>query len=69
VQVELRYSSGNYQVRALANTDLIIFTSSTSWYTLSDAEHYFEIEGKAATEAGFFINPSTLLHNFFTSWL
>ena len=52
VQVELRYSSGNYQVRALANTDLIIFTSSTSWYTISDAEHYIEIEWKAATGAG-----------------
>lgn len=46
--MELRFSSGNYHIRALANIDFF-FTSSTSWYTISDAEHYIEFDWVAST--------------------
>ncbi|MBI5304501.1 MAG: S8 family serine peptidase [Chloroflexi bacterium] len=49
-RIQLRNSSGNYQVRALAINN----TSSnyaTSWYTISNASHAIEIAWQAATTA------------------
>ena len=51
VYVEFRYSTPNYQIRAQIRNDSTTY-SSTSWYTISNAWHFLEIDWKAATAAG-----------------
>ncbi|MEA3439771.1 MAG: RHS repeat-associated core domain-containing protein, partial [Chloroflexota bacterium] len=50
VRVELRYSGGNYQIRAQVRKDFLL--ANTSYYTISDGEHYIEIDWKASTSPG-----------------
>ncbi|MEA3440386.1 MAG: hypothetical protein U9R58_08895, partial [Chloroflexota bacterium] len=50
VRVELRYSSGNYQIRVQVRKDFLF--ANTSYYTISDGEHYIEIDWKASTSPG-----------------
>ncbi|MEA3439507.1 MAG: hypothetical protein U9R58_04420, partial [Chloroflexota bacterium] len=50
VRVELRYSGGNYQVRVQVRKDFLF--SNTSYYTISDGEHYIEIDWEAASSPG-----------------
>jgi hypothetical protein len=50
-RVQFRLSNGNYQVLAQLRNDGTTYTSST-WYTISDAQHYIEIDWAAATVAG-----------------
>jgi hypothetical protein len=51
VRVEFRQSSGSYQLRAaLLNNSAGWVTSS--WFTISDATHFFEFDWRAATAAG-----------------
>jgi RHS repeat-associated protein len=50
MRVELRYYSGNYQVRAQARKDSLYV--NTSYYTISDDEHYIEVAWSAATSPG-----------------
>jgi len=50
MRVELRYYSGNYQVRAQARKDSLFV--NTNYYTISDDEHYIEIAWSAATSPG-----------------
>ncbi len=51
LQVELRYSAGKYQIRALISDDGTVFTSS-GWFTISDAPHPIELDWRASTAAG-----------------
>ena len=51
LQVELRYSSGSYQIRASALNDSATFTN-TAWFTISDAPHIIALDWQAATAAG-----------------
>ncbi|MEA3439300.1 MAG: hypothetical protein U9R58_03370, partial [Chloroflexota bacterium] len=50
VRVELRYSGGNYQIRAQVRKDFLFV--NTSYYTISDVEHYIEFDWKASTSPG-----------------
>jgi RHS repeat-associated protein len=50
-QVEFRYSSGNYELRARVLNDASAWTN-TNWFTLSDASHYIELDWRAATGSG-----------------
>ena len=50
-RVELRYSSGNYQLRAAVRNNSSTWTSS-NWFTISDAPHFIEIDWRAATAPG-----------------
>jgi len=51
LRVELRRSSGNYQVRVGILNDATTWTSS-SWFTITDASHWIELDWKAATAVG-----------------
>ena len=51
VNVEFRFSSGAYQIRAQARNDAGSWVSS-SWLTISDAPHSIEFDWRAATAAG-----------------
>lgn len=51
VQIEFRFSSGVYQLRALILNDGASSTSS-GWFTISDALHAVEVDWRAATAAG-----------------
>jgi len=51
VQIEFRLSSGVYQLRALILNDGAASTSS-GWFTISDAPHAVEVDWRAATAAG-----------------
>ncbi|MCC6616428.1 MAG: hypothetical protein IT320_23340 [Anaerolineae bacterium] len=51
LRIEFRYSSGNYQIRAGVLNDASTFTN-TSYFTISDAPHYIELDWKASTAAG-----------------
>ena len=51
LRIEIRRSSGTYQVRAALRNDKSSW-SSTSWFTVNDAPHYVEIDWRAATAAG-----------------
>jgi hypothetical protein len=51
VRVELRYSSGDYQLRAAIRNDGSTWTS-TGWNTITDAAHFVELDWRAATAAG-----------------
>ncbi|MEA3439509.1 MAG: RHS repeat-associated core domain-containing protein, partial [Chloroflexota bacterium] len=50
VRVELRYSSGNYQIRVQVRKDFLF--ANTSYYTISDGEHYIEFDWEAASSPG-----------------
>lgn len=50
-QVELRNSSGLYQIRAKILNDSSTFVV-TSWFTISDAPHFIEVDWRAATGSG-----------------
>jgi hypothetical protein len=50
-RIEFRRSSSVYQVRASVMNDASTWTS-TSWWTISDAPHYVEIDWRSATSAG-----------------
>ncbi|MCE7985134.1 MAG: hypothetical protein DYG89_28510 [Caldilinea sp. CFX5] len=51
VQIEFRFSGGVYQLRALILDDGSSSTSS-GWFTISDAPHAVEVDWRAATAAG-----------------
>jgi hypothetical protein len=51
LQVELRPSSGAYQLRGKLLNDSAAFMS-TSWFTLSDGPHFIELDWRAATSTG-----------------
>ncbi len=51
LRVEFRRSLGNYQVRAGLLNDSTAWTQ-TSWFTISDASHFIELDWRAATAAG-----------------
>jgi hypothetical protein len=51
LRVELRFSGGAYQLRAALLNDGISWTTS-SWFTISDAPHFVELDWRAATAAG-----------------
>jgi hypothetical protein len=51
LQVELRYSSGKYQIRTSLLNDSTTFTNS-GWITISDAPHSIELDWRASTAAG-----------------
>jgi hypothetical protein len=51
LRVELRFSSGAYQVRAALVDDGTVWTEST-WLTISDASHSLEMDWRAASTAG-----------------
>jgi uncharacterized protein YegP (UPF0339 family) len=51
LQLELRYSAGKYQLRALILNDATAFTSS-GWTTITDAPHAIELDWRASTAAG-----------------
>jgi hypothetical protein len=50
-QVELRNSSGLYQIRAKILNDSSTFVV-TNWFTISDASHFIEVDWRAATGSG-----------------
>ncbi len=50
-RIEFRRSSSVYQVRASVMNDASTWTS-TSWWPISDAPHYVEIDWRSATSAG-----------------
>ena len=50
-RVEFRRSSGVYQLRAALRNDGSTFTN-TSWFTISDAPHYVELDWRASTGPG-----------------
>ena len=50
-QVELRPSSGAYQLRVKVLNDGATFIS-TSWFTITDVSHFIEVDWRAATSAG-----------------
>ena len=51
MQVELRFSNSQYQIRASLLNDSTSFTS-TAWFTISDAPHPIELDWRASTAAG-----------------
>jgi hypothetical protein len=51
LQVELRNSAGIYQIRAKLLNDSAAFVVTT-WFTISDATHFIELDWRAATAAG-----------------
>lgn len=51
LQMEFRFSSGAYQIRARALNDSGTWISS-NWFTISDASHFIEFDWRAATSAG-----------------
>jgi len=51
IRLELRYYALNYQIRASVRTDSGTYRT-TSWFTISDAPHYIEINWVASTAAG-----------------
>jgi hypothetical protein len=51
LRVQFRFSSGNYQIRAALRADGSGWTN-TSWFTISDAIHFIELDWRAATGAG-----------------
>jgi len=51
LQVELRNSAGAYQVRAKLLNDSSVFVV-TSWFTITDASHFIELDWRAATGVG-----------------
>jgi hypothetical protein len=51
LQVELRNSSGAYQIRAKVLNDSSAFVN-TNWFMISDAPHVIELEWRAATAVG-----------------
>ena len=48
LRIEFRFSKGNYQLRTALRNDSSSWTSS-SWFTISDAPHYVEIDWRAST--------------------
>ena len=51
LRIELRYSSGNYQLRmALVNNST--GWSTSNWFTITNARHYIELNWLAATGVG-----------------
>ena len=50
MQVELRFSNNQYQIRAGLLNDSTSFTS-TAWFTISDAPHPIELDWRASTAA------------------
>ena len=50
LRVEFRFSTPNYQLRAALVNDATTWTSS-SWFTITDAPHFVELDWKAATAA------------------
>jgi len=51
LQLELRFQSTGYEVRALLFSDTKVWIS-TSWFSLSDAPHALELDWRASTAAG-----------------
>jgi hypothetical protein len=51
LRVEFNRSLGNYQVRARLLNDSAVWTN-TSWFTISDARHFIELDWRAATAVG-----------------
>lgn len=51
LQLELRNSSGAYQVRAKILNDGSAFVV-TNWFTINNASHFIELDWRAATAAG-----------------
>ncbi|HEX6268592.1 MAG TPA: hypothetical protein VFZ43_00015 [Anaerolineales bacterium] len=51
LQVELRNSSGAYQLRGKVMNDSSAFVLS-NWFTISDGPHFIELDWRAATSAG-----------------
>ncbi len=51
LRVEFRFYSGNYQLRTALLNDGTTWTTS-SWFTISDAPHFLELDWRAATAAG-----------------
>jgi len=51
VRIQFRRSSGAYQLRAALRDDGSSWTN-TSWFTISDAPHYIEVDWRAATGSG-----------------
>ena len=50
-RLEFRSSGGAYQVKARVRHDSMSWTDS-SWFTISDAAHYFELDWRAGSGAG-----------------
>ena len=50
-RVELRYSKGNYQIRAALRNDSNGWTNS-SWFNIADLPHFIEIDWRASTGVG-----------------
>jgi uncharacterized protein YjiK len=51
LRVEFRFSNGAYQLRAASLDDATTWTNS-SWFTITDAAHFVEVDWRAATAAG-----------------
>jgi uncharacterized protein YjiK len=51
LRLQLRFSSGNYQLRAALRNDASTWTNS-NWIAISDASHFIEVDWRAATAAG-----------------
>ncbi len=51
VRVEFRFSNGAYQLRAALLNDATTWSSS-SWFTITDAGHFIELDWQAASAAG-----------------
>ncbi|HEX9872656.1 MAG TPA: DUF4832 domain-containing protein [Candidatus Tectomicrobia bacterium] len=51
LRVQFRFYNGNYQLRAALRNDSTTWKNS-SWFTLSDAAHFVELDWQAATAAG-----------------
>ena len=51
LRVEFRFYSGSYQLRAALVNDGSAWRNS-SWFTISDAPHFIELDWRAATAAG-----------------
>jgi len=51
VAVELRFSSGSYQVRAALVNDSTVWRYG-NWFTIGNAVHFLEVEWQAASTAG-----------------
>jgi hypothetical protein len=51
LRLQLRFSSGNYQLRAALRNDASTWTNS-NWFTISDASHFIELDWRGATGVG-----------------
>ena len=51
LRVQLRFSSGSYQIRAALRNDASTWTGS-SWFTITDASHAIELDWRASTASG-----------------